>query len=295
MEKVCLVLEGGGNRGVYTSGVLDAFIDNDIDIKNIYGVSAGALNAMSYLSKQKGRSLVVSKQSISSKECVDYKRLFLGKSVVDLDYLFDSSNSGLDELNMEEFNKRGEFIVVATNVVTGAPVYKKIEDYATDWIYIKASASLPVLSKIVSMDGLKLLDGGISDSIPVLKAINDGYTKVIVVMTRDKDYVCKPYKFMKAYKTKYIKYPNFIKTMENRADKYNVTRDLIETWTSEGKVLPIYPSEPLVISRLEKDSSKIDYVYNLGYQDGLKMLSEIKVFIGGEINEQEETRKKRKI
>ena len=281
MEKVCLILEGGGNRGVYTSGVLDAFLDNDIDIKSIYGVSAGALNALSYFSKQKQRNLRLNKEYIYSKECVDYKRLFLGKSILNLDYVFNEVNTKLDPLNFEEFNKKENFTVVATNVVTGAPVYKKIEDYYQDYLYIKASAALPIVSKIINVDNLKLLDGGLSDSIPVIKAMNDGYDKIIIILTRDRDFVCKPYKFMNVYKTKYIKYPNLIKTMENRADKYNVTRDLITQFEAEGKVLAIYPSEPLVINRLEHDVDKIDYVYNLGYNDALKMIKEVKKFIGG--------------
>ena len=282
MKKVCLVLEGGGNRGVYTSGVLDAFIDNGIDIKNIYGVSPGALNAMSYLSKQKGRSLRLSKQQLSNKECVDYKRMLLGKSIVNLDYLFNEVNNEIDPLDLKEFNNKDDFIAVSTNIETGLSVYKKIEDYNQDYLYIKASASLPLFSSIVHVDGLKLLDGGLSDSIPVFKALDDGYNKVIVVLTRDKDFVCKPYKLMKAYKAKYIKYPNLIKTMENRANKYNVTRDLIETYTNQGKVLPIYPSAPIAVSHLEKDTDKIDAVYNLGYSDATKMVKQIKEFIRGE-------------
>ena len=187
MKKVCLVLEGGGNRGVYTAGVLDAFLDNGIVIPNVYGVSAGALNAISYLSKQKGRSLQISKDYFRSQECVNFKRVLRGKSIVNLDYLFSETAETID---LEEFNKNENFIAVSTNVVTGAPVYKKIDDYKKDIQYIKASASLPIFSKIVEVDSLKLLDGGISDSIPVVKALADGFDKVIVVLTRDKNFVC---------------------------------------------------------------------------------------------------------
>ena len=120
MGKICLVLEGGGNRGVYTSGVLDAFLENNIDIRDIYGVSAGALNALSYLSKQKGRSLKINKEYIYNEQCVNYKRLFLGKNVVDLNYILEEINMKDDPLNMEEFNKSKNFVVVATNVLGGA-------------------------------------------------------------------------------------------------------------------------------------------------------------------------------
>lgn len=285
MQKVCLVLEGGGNRGVYTAGVLDAFLDNNIDIRDIYGVSAGALNAISYLSKQKGRSLRISKDHFRSENCMNYKHVLKGKSIVNLDYLFDDVSNNIDPLDFDEFNKNNRFVVVATNVETGRPVYKVVEDYNKDLAYIKASASLPIFSKIVEVDSLKLLDGGISDSIPIIKAIEDGYDKAIVILTRDRDFVSQPYKFMAAYKAKYLKYPNFVKAIGNRYNNYNVTRDLIFNYENEEKVIVIAPSVPLTIKRLEKDESKIDEAYNLGYQDALKYIDQIKNIMGGKKNE----------
>ena len=157
--KTGLVLEGGGNRGVYTSGVLDAFLDYGIDIKTIYGVSAGALNALSYLSKQKGRSLRVNREFISGNRCINYKRIFIG-NIVSLDYLFQG-NDAIEEFDLEEFNKREKFVVTCTDIVSGNALYKTIEDYDKDLPYIKASASLPLFSKVVEVDSYKLLDGGI--------------------------------------------------------------------------------------------------------------------------------------
>ena len=280
MGKVCLVLEGGGNRGIYTSGVLDAFMDNDVHIKDVYGVSAGALNALSYLSNQKGRSFRLNKEYMYNKESIDYKRVFLGAGILNLDYILKEVNLNMDPLDLNTFHKNNNFVTVSTNIVTGAPVYKKIEDYNKDLEYIKASASLPLFSNVVHVDGLKLLDGGLSDSIPVIKALDDGYDKVIVVCTRNRDFICRPYKFMNAYRAKYLKYRTLIKTMENRADKYNVTRDLIDDLVNKGKVLAIYPSELLIIKHIESDFNKIDYAYNLGYNDALKRIEDIKKFIG---------------
>lgn len=282
MEKICLVLEGGGNRGVYTAGVLDAFLDNKIDIPNVYGVSAGALNAISYLSKQKGRSLQISKDYFRSQECVDFKRVLRGKSIVNLDYLFSETAELID---LDEFHRNENFVVTCTNILTGAPVYKKIEDYNKDLDYIKASASLPLFSKVVEVDGLKLLDGGISDSIPVMQALNDGFDKIIVVLTRHKDFVCHPYKHMGVYKAKYHKYPNFIKTMENRYNKYNVTRDLIDNLEKDNKIIAIYPSQQLIVSHLEKNEKKIDDAYQLGYDDAIRLMDEIKQYIGVKVYE----------
>lgn len=278
--KISLVLEGGATRGVYTAGVLDAFLENNIDIKNVYGVSAGALNAISYLSKQKGRSLRINKEHFNSGNCIDFKRVIQG--VVNIDYLLKDVNETIDPLDWDEFNKRESFVVVATNILTGSAVYKKIEDFHRDLPYIKASASMPIFSSVVEVDGYKLLDGGVSDSIPVMKALDDGADKVIVVLTRDKGFVCKPYRFTKAYKAKYARYPKFIKTFENRYNKYNVTRDLLEQFEDEGKVLTIFPSKPLIIKHLEKNLQTIDDTYQLGYDDAIAMMSKIKAFIGGD-------------
>lgn len=283
MSKVCLVLEGGGTRGIYTSGVLDAFLENDLFIDNVYGVSAGALNAMSYLSKQKGRSYRVNKEYIF-KNCISYKRALQGKSILNLDYVFNEVNRDLDKLDIEAMEENmGDYVVVCLDMKTGKPVYKKIESYE-DYPYIQASASLPLFASSVTIDGRKLLDGGFADSIPVLKAIDDGYDKVVVVSTRHKEFEAKQYSLMNLYKLKYRKYPEMLSTFKNRYIQYNVTRDLMENLEKEGKVLNIYPSEELHIANLEKDMSVIDHVYNLGYKDGIKMVSEVEKFLGGRVH-----------
>lgn len=270
---------------MYTTGILDAFLENNIFINNIYGVSAGALNAMSYLSKQKGRSYRVNKEYIF-KNCVDYKRVLQGKAILDLDYLFNEVNKKLDIFDVSMFEKNiGEYIVNAVDVKTGNTIYKSIKNYG-DYPYIKASAALPLFAKSVEIDGLKLIDGGVGDPIPVMKAINDGYDKIVVVLTRHKEYEAKPYKLMNLYKIKYKKYPKLIETLKNRHNKYNTTRDLIEQLEKEGKVFSIYPSEELVISHLERDMDTIDSVYEIGYQDGLKIVNQVKRYIGGRTNEQ---------
>ena len=284
MSKVCLVLEGGGNRGIYTTGVLDAFLEKGLFINNIYGVSAGALNAMSYLSKQQGRSYRINKEYIF-KDCINYKRMLQGKSILNLDYVFNEVNRELDKLDIEAFEKNmGDYIVTCLDMKTGRPVYKKIESYE-DYPYIQASASLPLFASCVNVDGMKLIDGGFGDSIPVMKAIDDGYDKVVVICTRHKEYESKPYSLMNLYKIKYRKYPEMLATFKNRYIKYNITRDIMEDLAQNGKVFPIYPREELHIGNLEKDMKVIEYTYNLGYQDGLKMVSEVEKFLGGRVNE----------
>jgi predicted patatin/cPLA2 family phospholipase len=134
------------------------------------------------------------------------------------------------------------------------------------------------------VDGYKLLDGGMGDPIPVIRAINDGYDKIIVITTRHKEYQASPMKMLNLYNIKYKKYPNLVATLKNRHNKYNTTRDLMEELESSGKLLTIYPSEELIISRLERDLSVIDKVYNIGYQDGLNMISKVNKYIGGRDN-----------
>ena len=284
MSKVCLVLEGGGNRGIYTTGVLDAFLENDIFINNVYGVSAGALNAMSYLSKQKGRSYRVNKEYIFQK-CISYKRMLQGKSILNLDYLFADVNLELDKLDIEAMEENmGDYIVTCIDMKTGRPFYKKIESYK-DYPYIQASASLPLFAKSMTLDGVKLLDGGFCDPIPVMKALEDGYDKVVVICTRHKEFQAKPYSLMNLYKIKYRKYPEMLNTFKSRHEKYNTTRDIIEDLANRGKVFAIYPSEELHIAQLEKDMDVIESVYHIGYQDGLKVVKELNKFLGGKVNE----------
>ena len=189
-------------------------------------------------------------------------------------------NKKLDIFDVSMFEKNiGEYIVNAVDVKTGNTIYKSIKNYG-DYPYIKASAALPLFAKSVEIDGLKLIDGGVGDPIPVMKAINDGYDKIVVVLTRHKEYEAKPYKLMNLYKIKYKKYPKLIETLKNRHNKYNTTRDLIEQLEKEGKVFSIYPSEELVISHLERDMDTIDSVYEIGYQDGLKIVNQVKRYIG---------------
>ena len=280
MKESSLILEGGGMRGMYTSGVLDAFMDNNLYMNNIYAVSAGCYNALSYLSRQRGRSYRINTTYLSDKRYINVARLIRGKSAVNTDFIFEDVFNELDPFDYEEFKKNcNKFYAVSTDCDSGEPYYALIKDLKEDVEYVKASAALPLFTHIVRVGELKLSDGGTSDSIPIERAIEDGFVNNVIILTRPKGFVLGDNKLMKFYKIKYKKYPNLLKAMKERKDKYNATLEFIENLESEGKVIVIRPREDLNISNLEKDMNKINNIYEMGYKDGLEYVSKIKKFI----------------
>ena len=281
MKKSCLVLEGGGMRGMYTSDVLDAFMDNNLYINNIYAVSAGCYNALSYLSRQRGRSFRINTTYLKDKRYINMRRLFTKGSAVNTDFIFNDIFKELDPFDYESFKKNcGEFYAVSTDCLTGNSFYARIEDLEKDEEYVKASAALPLFTKLVEVDGLVLSDGGTSDSIPIKKAIEDGFSNNVVILTRPKDFVMKENKLIKLHRIKYRKYPNFVKALENRYLMYNATLALIEKLEKEKKIIVIRPDESLNIDNLEKNNDRIKEIYNKGYEDGEKYIEKVKSFIG---------------
>lgn len=285
MKKSSLILEGGGMRGMYTSGVLDAFMENNLYINNIYAVSAGCYNALSYLSKQKGRSFRVNTSYLNDKRYINVKRMITGKSAINTEFIFNDVFKELDVFDYDVFRKSvGEFYAVSTNCVTGEAHYALIKNLDDDVEYVKASAALPLFTKIVKVDDLKLIDGGISDSIPIMKAIEDGFVNNVIILTRPKGFILEDNKLMKFMKIRYKKYPNLLKAMVGRKDVYNETLKKIEKLEEEGKVIVIRPKEELNIANLEKDMDKIEKIYKMGYEDGKAYVSKIKKFIGVRTN-----------
>lgn len=280
MGKSSLVLQGGGMRSMYTSGVLDAFLDNDIFINNIYAVSAGCYNALSYLSRQKGRTYRVNTTYLRDKRYINFLNIFRNKSVINTDFIFNEVCDNLDPFDYEEFKRNCETLcAVSTNCETGEAYYAYIKDAKKDVQYIKASAALPLFASLVNVGDMVLIDGGIGDSVPLCKAIDDGFVNNVVVLTRPKDYVMGKTKLMRLKKIKYKKYPNLVKSMKNRNFKYNKTMKLINQLEDNGQIIVIRPKCSLNISNLEKDKKKIEKIYVMGYKDALEKISIIKEFI----------------
>ena len=280
MDKIGLVLEGGGMRGIYTAGVLDCFLDHQIEVNGVIGVSAGACHATSYLSKQRERNLRVNTNYIHDKEYLSLRSLVKTGSLFGMDMLFNRIPNELEPYDYETFNKRtNELIIVSTNIETGEADYHIIQDMAKEIGYVQASSSLPLLSKPVEIDGKKLMDGGCSDSIPIGYMKEHGYTKNIVVLTQHKEYRKGRNNLLPIIKHNYKQYPKLIKSLGDRHFVYNRALDELQYQQTHGEAFVIQPSQPLEISRIEKNLDKLKAVYQLGYDDCTKKIDELKQFI----------------
>lgn len=280
MYKGGLVLEGGGMRGVYTAGVLDFFIDKDIFFENIYGVSAGICHACSYLSKQRNRAYRVMVDYLDDKRYASFYSLVTTGDYFGVKMIYDEIPNELYPYDKETFEKyKGNLYSVVTNMNTGKAEYIKLKDMDKDLIYVRASSSLPLLSRIVKVGDKEYLDGGIADSIPIKRAMEDGNKKNVVVLTQPKEYRKSKNKLLPVMKIKYKKYPNFVDAMANRHINYNNTLDMIEKEEKNGDVFVIRPSESLNITRLEKNKDKLESLYNLGFNDAKKVYYDLMKFI----------------
>lgn len=280
MYKGGLVLEGGGMRGVYTAGVLDFFIDKDIYLENTYGVSAGICHACSYLAKQRDRAYRVNVDYLDDKRYASFYSLVTTGDYFGVKMVYEDIPNKLypfDKKTFEEYE--GNLYSVVTNMKTGEAEYIKLKDMDKDIIYVRASSSLPLLSRVVKVDGKEYLDGGIADSIPIEKAIKDGNEKNVVVLTQPNGYRKEKNKLLPLMKIKYKKYPNFINSMANRHINYNNSLDKIKEKEEKGNVFVIRPSESLDITRLEKNKDKLEALYNLGYNDAKKACDKLLNFI----------------
>ena len=280
MIEAGLVVEGGGMRGVYTAGVLDYFMEKNLYFDDCYGVSAGACHISSYVSKQIGRSMKVTLDYINDKRYCSINSLIKTGDMFGVEMLYDLIPNKLELYDYDTFNKfKGNFYSVVTNCKTGKAEYMKIKDMKKDIIAVRASSSLPLLSRIVEINGKEYLDGGITDSIPIKKSIKDGHKKNVVILTRDKTYRKSKPKFLSFFKLKYKKYPNLVKAIENRYKMYNETLDFIEEEKAKNKVFIIQPKLPVKISRIEKDKDKLKALYDQGYEDAKEIYEDLMKFL----------------
>lgn len=271
MYNAGLILEGGGMRGVYTAGVLDFFLDKNIEFSSCYGVSAGSCHACSFLSKQKKRAFSVNVDYLKDKRYASLYSLATTGDYFGAKMAYETIPEKLNLYDYEEFNKyKGKFFAVVTNCETGKAEYFQIKDMKKDINVIRASSSLPLLSRMVNINGRKYLDGGMTDSIPVKKSIEDGNIKNVVILTRDKKYRKSRNKLIRLMKIKYKKYPALVEAMAVRHIKYNKTLDLIEEEKKAGRLYVIRPHRPVEIGRLEKNKDKLTALYEQGYKDGEK-------------------------
>lgn len=283
MIKAGLVVEGGGMRGVYSSGVLDFFIEKDLFFENNYGVSAGACHLCSYLAKQYKRAFRVNVDYLNDKRYCSVHSLLKTGNLFGAEMLYDIIPNELDLFDYDTYNKNeSNFYVVITDINTGKPEYVKIGDLKKDIIYVRASSSLPLLAQNVKINDKEYLDGGISDSIPIKQSIADGNKKNVVILTRDSTYRKGKNSLMPIIKLKYKKYPNFVKSMADRYIVYNEILDFIKELEDNGDVFVIRPKKPVNIGRTEKNREKLEALYNDGYNDAKDCYEELLKYLGKE-------------
>ena len=280
--KYGLVMEGGAMRGLFTAGVTDVLMENGIVFDGAIGVSAGACFGCNYKSGQRGRAIRYNLRFCRDKRyCSVYSLLRTG-DMFGAEFCYHTMPDELDIFDYNEYNKNPmEFYVVCTDVETGKPVYKRLNTLDSEKLeWIRASASMPLASRIVEIDGRKLLDGGISDSIPLGFMERHGYDRNIVILTQPRDYEKKDSKSFSLIKRAYKKYPSLVKTYENRPKMYNEQLKYIRQSESEGKAYVIAPPAPLPIGHVEHNPDKLLEVYRIGRNTAMKYLDEIMKFMG---------------
>ncbi len=272
-EKIGLVLEGGGMRGIYSVGVLDYMQDHGINVDYVIGVSAGACNGISYVSGQQGRNYRVNTNYLGDKRYASTSNFFRERSIFGMDFIFDKIPNELDPFDYAAFAASPvEFVVGVTDVLTGKPKYFNKQTMHEVNTILKASSSIPVFSPPVSFEGGEYLDGGTSDPIPVRKAMEDGCDKVIVILTREREYVKPPESFRMIYSKLFRNNPAMVDLLNNRHHIYNDTLAYVRELEQAGKAIVVAPSTPVNIGRFEKSKNKLDALHQMGLKDAEKVL-----------------------
>ena len=279
----CMVLEGGAFRGVYTSGVLDALMQADINLQTTIGVSAGALVGLNYVSGQIGRAGRMNLTFRHDDRYVGLTAMKNNKGVIGFDFMFSDEIEGVepfDEARLMRPERR--FLAVATSLRTGKEAYFEKGRCENIYLACQASASMPYVSKPVLIDEEPYLDGGCCCKIPYRWALEQGFEKIVVVRTRPRSYrkEITPRKSKAAANTVYRHYPEFAEAVEHSDEMYNAQCEELETLESEGRIFVIAPSRPVEISRLEGDMNKLGSLYDLGYLDARNRLESLKEYLG---------------
>ncbi|MCD8196830.1 MAG: patatin family protein [Lachnospiraceae bacterium] len=278
--KTGLVLEGGAMRGIYTAGVLDAFMEQEIHVDGVIGVSAGALHGCSYVSGQHGRSIRYYMKYMRDPRFMSFRSFLKTGNLVETEFCYHEIPEKLDIFDWEAFLvSPTDFYVTCSNVETGEPEYILLDRREDAIDYMRASASMPLVSQIVEVGGYKLLDGGVSDSVPITAFRDMGYERCVVVLTRPAGYRKKP-SGAGIGRVLYRKYPAFVRALEQRYLIYNETMDEIESLEAAGEILAVRPSRDPGIGRMERRPDKVQEVYQLGYRDALQKVEQIRAFLG---------------
>ncbi|MDO5549160.1 MAG: patatin family protein [Eubacteriales bacterium] len=279
--KTGLVLEGGGMRGLYTIGILDALMEYNIPFDYVIGVSAGACNGVSYVSEQQGRGYRIDCDYLKDKRYVSIQNFIKTGSMFGMDFIFREIPEKLDPFDFETFlNSPTEFVTGVTELETGKPAYfGKLDNSYDMCTVLSASSSIPMFSPPVEFEGRLYLDGGTSDPIPFQKALKDGCDRLVIVRTRDRSYRKSPEGGALFYRRALRKYPGMIRCIDERHTVYNKQIECIERMERAGQAFVYAPENPVKISRFENDIHKLDFLYRDGWKDVEHTLPQLKEFL----------------
>nr|WP_096188702.1 patatin family protein [Evansella halocellulosilytica] len=282
MVRIGLVLEGGGMRGVYTGGILEYFLEQNLHFPYIVGVSAGACNASSYISKQKGRNKAVTVDYAGHPEYISFKRLIRNGELFNMDLIFDRIPNKENLFDYDNFFKsKQRFYIGTTDCKTGETLYYEKNELADQLNKIlRASCSLPMVAPVIEHNNRPLLDGGISEPIPINKSLADGNEKHVIILTQCEGYVKKPVKRGKWwFKQKYKNYPGLINIVENRYKTYNDTIEQVKQLEKEGKAFVFRPEDLREVTRIERRKDRLQALYDHGYEQAREHFEELRSFI----------------
>ncbi|WP_066303627.1 patatin family protein [Bacillus sp. FJAT-29814] len=280
MTDAGLVLEGGGMRGLYTAGVLEYFMSQDLYFPYVIGVSAGACMGASYLSRQAGRNKEVNLGYIADKRYLSLSNFIKKRELFGMDFLFDEIPNKLVPFDMDTFiNGPEQFVIVATDCETGEPVYFEKEHQSEHLTkLLRASSSLPFVAPSVEYKNRQLLDGGIVDPIPIKKAENDGYRKNVIILTKPQGYFKQPPSKMSSI-FKYKQHPKINDLLMVRYKHYNQTLEYIHRQEEQGNLFVIRPSMEMPVGRVERNKERLERLYELGMKDAQEQFNRLESFL----------------
>jgi predicted patatin/cPLA2 family phospholipase len=265
------VLEGGGMRAAYTAGALDAFLDEGIDLRYVIGVSAGANAGSDYVAGQRERNHRVFVEHAADRRYAGLGNVLRERSWFGMRFLFETLPDELAPFHYEDFRSSPRTLVVGvTDCATGEPAYLTQHDHDARWFVgtvLRASSSLPVLSPPVNIEGRLYTDGGVSDPIPIAKAIADGHRRNVVILTQNAEYRKEPQKLGFVASLALARHPALRRALRARHDRYNACLDRLAQLEREGAVFVLRPVRPLVVDRMERDVTKLDALYRQGYEE----------------------------
>ncbi len=282
MTEGALVLEGGSLRGVFTAGVLDVFMEQEIKMSYVNGVSAGSMSGMSYVSKQIGRTIKVDLDYINDKRFLSFRNLVEKRSIFNFDFLFGELSNTLVPFDYDTFYQSEQiFEVAATRCKTGKPEYFEKSTCENFIDAVKASSSIPILSRMISVGGKKYLDGGCSMPIAYQRAIDLGYEKIVLVLTREPGYRKPPLDkwTKKGYERYFQPLPKFLKALEDVPERYNRMQEEIDRLEKEGRIYVIRPDHHVTVQRTEQDKRKLEALYQEGRRLALVHMDSLKAYL----------------